>query len=80
MSRLFEELKEGENFINMSFHEELGYEIAKRLKDEEYYIHYIKTKNPEYEKDERLIHLNRELKKLKAEKLKIEQSINYKNK
>ena len=76
MGRLFNEIREGEGYINISFREEVGFNIIKMLEEEEYYIHYIKEKNEKYKEDEILQNLYKDKKKLQKDISIREQELN----
>jgi len=78
MSKLFNELREGEEYINLSFRVDLGRTIIKQLNDEEYHLHYIKEKNEAYKDDEVLTSLYKDKKKVQKLISIREQDLNQK--
>ena len=77
MSRLFDELREGEEFYNMSLDAQLAQDIIKNCNEEEYYLHYIKQKNPQHKEDKMLCELYKEKNKLQKQITKREQDLNH---
>jgi hypothetical protein len=76
MSRLFEELREGEEYMMFSVSLELGKKI-KELNEEEWYFHSIKQKNVKHTTDEVLQGYYKERKKIQKSIDIREQDLNH---
>lgn len=77
MSRLFDELREGAEYFNMSLSYELGMQIMKEAEEHQYYLHYVKQKNSQHKDDETLCELYKKKNKLQKEITKREQELNH---
>ena len=81
MNDLFQEMREGENYANVSMREDVWFNL-KELFDQDgtaYYFHYVKQVNSSYDKDETLQELRKQKRKVNIEISKREQYLNDEN-
>ena len=85
MSRLFDELREGESYANVSFEESKWFDLKMKIDEHnrnneqeriEYHLHYIKQKNEVYKEDETLQKLYKKKKQINKEISIREQNLN----